>query len=112
MDDHSEPVDPNARLYRRQVRHELSLRGDLAVDARDPKPGAECDLRDDADAGGDEPARQPRCSTVQRPRHSMQLTIDRKSFLDIMMGWLAGAAWRAHSRLVRRIGLAALDASG
>jgi len=28
------------------------------------------------------------------------------------MGWLAGAAWRAHSRLVRSIGLAALNASG
>ena len=28
------------------------------------------------------------------------------------MGWLAGAAWRACSRLVRGIGLAALDASG
>lgn len=27
-------------------------------------------------------------------------------------GWLAGAAWRAYSRLVRGIGLAALDASG
>ena len=65
VDDHPEPVDPNARVYRRQVRYELSLRGHFAVDARHPEPGAECDLRDDADAGGDEPARQPRCSTVQ-----------------------------------------------
>jgi|HubBroStandDraft_6_1064221.scaffolds.fasta_scaffold67581_7 hypothetical protein len=28
------------------------------------------------------------------------------------MGWLAGAAWRAHSRVARGIGLAALDAAG
>src|SRR5438874_7467981 len=67
VDDHPEPVDPDARVYRRQVRHELSLRGHLAVDARHPEPGAEGDLRDDADTSGDEPARQPGCSAVQRP---------------------------------------------
>ena len=62
VDDHPEPLDPDARLYRRQVRHDLSLRGDGAVDARHPEPGAERDLRADADAGRDQPARQPRRS--------------------------------------------------
>jgi hypothetical protein len=38
--------------------------------------------------------------------------ISRSHPLCFAMGWLAGAAWRAHTRLVRGIGLAALDASG
>ena len=39
VDDRPEPLDPDARLYRRQVRHDLSLRGHGAVDARHQEPG-------------------------------------------------------------------------
>ena len=67
VDDHPEPLDPDARLYRRQVRHDLSLRGHGAVDARHQEPGARRDLRADADAGRDQPARQPRGAAVRRP---------------------------------------------
>ena len=56
-------------VYRRQVRHDLSLRGDGAVDARHQEPGARGDLRADADAGRDQPARQPRRAAVRRPRY-------------------------------------------
>ncbi len=40
VDDRPEPFDPDARVYRRQVRHDLSLRGHGAVDARHQDPGA------------------------------------------------------------------------
>ena len=54
---HSEPVDPDTRFYRRQVRYELPVRSHSAVDARHQGPDI---------------------------RRAMQLTIDRKSFIDII----------------------------
>ena len=37
MDDHTEPVNPNARFHRRQVRHEFSVRSHLAVECATSK---------------------------------------------------------------------------
>ena len=47
VDDHPEPRDPDARLYRRQVRHDLSLRGHRRRSMHDIKsqaPTAICEI--------------------------------------------------------------------
>ena len=67
VDDHPEPLDPDLGLHRRQVRHDLSLRGHGAADARHQEPGAGRDLRADPDAGGDQPVGQPRDAALRRP---------------------------------------------
>ena len=56
MDDHPEPLDADARLRRRQVRHDLPLRGHGTDDEGHQEPDARCGLRDHADQFCAEPA--------------------------------------------------------
>src|ERR1700730_4789577 len=86
MDGDPEPLDPDARLYRRQVRYDLSVRSHRAIDARHQEPGARCNLRADAGTGRVQSAGQPRRSALRQSGHPPgDAADDRKSFVDILL---------------------------
>ena len=84
--DHPKPLDRDARLRRRQIRHDLPVRGIDPAGEGCAQPGAAGDLRSEAD----ERRGQLCLSPTQPPfdnrvlRRAMAAELDRKSFIDIL----------------------------
>src|ERR1700732_5099667 len=83
--DHPEPVDSDPRLHRRQVRHDLPLRGDHPAIEGHQDPGAAGDLRSGHGRRDDRLVNRT-VEPFDNPdlRRAMALTLDRKSFIDIL----------------------------
>src|SRR6202035_3006519 len=86
MDDYPKPVDAGARIYRRQVRHDLPLRSHGPDGARHRSPGTQaiCEVTPTPVAINMLVNRDAPPFNDPEIRRAMQLTIDRKAFLDIM----------------------------
>src|SRR5438045_9741807 len=86
MEDHSEPLDGAARFCRRTGRDDLSVRGHRAAVAGYQEPGTRRDLRIAAARCCQHADRQSRCAAVDNAdlRRAMALTLDRKSFIDVL----------------------------
>ena len=69
LQDHPEPLDADARLHCRQVRHDLPDRCVGAAAEGHPLAGARGAMRDAADRRQHQPHHQPRLAAVRQSRH-------------------------------------------